>query len=206
MADAAAADAAAAATPAADSAAASDAAATPESTPAAAEEGGKKEEAPAASSGEAAAEQSAAADAAAASSSGAAPMEMDAPGAPAPEPKKVKKTIRHDVKFAASGVHGLSYDVLHAYFQQEHEMQKADRLQEETNEAKNTLEEYVYSSRSRISENASVSEDDKASALKELQDVEDWLYEDGEDTTKEIYLTRYDALRVKIGGFEGMSS
>lgn len=57
--------------------------------------------------------------------------------AAAPKKKKIRKT---DVPFQASSICGYSKAQLDDFFEKEHQMQAADRLQEETNERKNALE------------------------------------------------------------------
>lgn len=81
------------------------------------------------------------------SSDGPAPMEAE-PAQPAVEKKK--KIIKKDVPVKAEGVAGYSQSQLNDLFEREHQMQSADKLQEDTNEAKNRLEEYIYSLRNKL--------------------------------------------------------
>jgi hypothetical protein len=70
----------------------------------------------------------------------------------APEPIKKKKVIKKDVSVAAASVSGYSQQQLNDYFEAEGRMQSADKLQEDTNEAKNALEAYIYSLRGKLYE------------------------------------------------------
>ncbi|EFJ49538.1 heat shock protein Hsp70E [Volvox carteri f. nagariensis] len=131
-----------------------------------------------------------AAAAAAASSNG-----NPAASAPARK-KKVKKT---DVPFQASSVCGYSKSQLDDYFEKEHQMQAADRLQEETNERKNALEGYVYDLRNKLYDAYApyIKEADKEVLQGQLTAMEDWLYDEGEDTTKSVYIAKLDELKAK---------
>ncbi|GLC40661.1 hypothetical protein PLESTB_000035600 [Pleodorina starrii] len=138
--------------------------------------------------GEAAA---AAPDAAAAAGNGPAPMDSAAA-----KKKKVKKT---DVPFTAAAVCGYSKSQLDDYFEREHQMQAADRLQEETNERKNALEGYVYDLRNKLYDMYApyIKEADKEVLQGQLTAMEDWLYDEGEDTTKSVYIAKLEELRAK---------
>lgn len=67
-------------------------------------------------------------------------------------------------------------------------MGAADSLQRATDEAKNALEEYVYMLRSKVSGECAdfVKSDDRDALISELNSMEDWLYEDGEDEKKSV--------------------
>ncbi|KXZ55613.1 hypothetical protein GPECTOR_2g1163 [Gonium pectorale] len=163
-----------------------------------------EEEAPAAATSDVKMDDAAAAPAAAngeaAPADGPAPMDTAAPAA-APKKKKVKKS---DVPFQPSGVAGYSRATLDDYFEKEHQMQAADRLQEETNERKNALEGYVYDLRNKLYDVYApyIKEADKEALQAELTAMEDWLYDEGEDTTKSIYIAKLDELKAKGGPVE----
>mmetsp|Transcript_37740 Transcript_37740/g.84112 ORF Transcript_37740/g.84112 Transcript_37740/m.84112 type:complete len:814 (+) Transcript_37740:104-2545(+) len=141
----------------------------------------------------------------------AAPMETDAAGAKpvdagadAKAAEKKKKVKKHDVAFKADKVLGLNKKALDDYFEKEGQMQAADHLQEETNEAKNALEGYVYSLRNRLYDSlgAYVKEADKEKLMNALQAMEDWLYDEGEDTSKSVYIGKLEELRKQGGPVE----
>lgn len=60
-------------------------------------------------------------------------------------------------------------------------VQAADKLQEDTNEAKNALEAYIYSLRNKLYESLApyVKEADKEALVAQLTRMEDWLYDEG---------------------------
>ncbi|GFR48872.1 hypothetical protein Agub_g10723 [Astrephomene gubernaculifera] len=142
-------------------------------------------------------------EAAAAGADGPAPMDTAAAPAPAAAPKK-KKVKKSDVPFQSSGVCGYSKSQVDAYFEQEHQMQAADRLQEETNERKNALESYVYDLRNKLYDAYApyIKPADKEALQAELTAMEDWLYDEGEDTTKSVYIAKLEELKAKGGPVE----
>ncbi|KAG2625009.1 hypothetical protein PVAP13_3KG160900 [Panicum virgatum] len=123
------------------------------------------------------------------------PMETDAKVEPSK--KKVKKT--------AVPVHELVYGALPAAelekaVEKEYEMALQDRVMEETKEKKNAVEAYVYDMRNKLYDkyNDFVTPEEKEGLIARLQVVEDWLYEDGEDETKGVYIAKLEELK-KIG-------
>lgn len=80
------------------------------------------------------------------------------------------------------------------------EMATADKLIADTENAKNSLEEYIYETRSKLESSLAefVETAPKEAFLQELSKMETWLYEDGCDETKSTYLANLDHLK-KIG-------
>uniref|UniRef100_A0AAQ4QPL7 Heat shock protein 4b n=1 Tax=Gasterosteus aculeatus aculeatus TaxID=481459 RepID=A0AAQ4QPL7_GASAC len=74
-----------------------------------------------------------------------------------------------------------------------------DKLEKERNDAKNYVEEYVYEMRDKLHGvlEKFVSESVNALSLK-LEDTENWLYEDGEDQPKQVYIDKLTELK-KLG-------
>ena len=62
------------------------------------------------------------------------------------------------------------------------------------------MEEYVYDLRSKLCEELEqyVAEDERTSLSSALEDTENWLYEDGEDCQKQVYVTKLDELKVSL--------
>ncbi|GIL79849.1 hypothetical protein Vretimale_12448 [Volvox reticuliferus] len=129
------------------------------------------------------------------------PAPMDTAAAAPPKKKKVKKT---DVPFQSSGVCGYNKAQLDDYFEKEHQMQAADRLQEETNERKNALEGYVYDLRNKLYDVYApyIKETDKEALQGKLTAMEDWLYDEGEDTTKSVYIAKLEELKAQGAAVE----
>lgn len=75
----------------------------------------------------------------------------------------------------------------------------ADRQEKERADARNALEEYVYELRGKLSEEFSefVLEQEKDGLIGQLDKMENWLYEEGEDCNRQIYQDKLTELRTK---------
>uniref|UniRef100_A0A8C7F0N8 Heat shock protein family A (Hsp70) member 4 like n=1 Tax=Oncorhynchus kisutch TaxID=8019 RepID=A0A8C7F0N8_ONCKI len=72
-----------------------------------------------------------------------------------------------------------------------------DKLEKERNDAKNAVEEYVYDLRDKlcgIYEKYTTEEDSNRLTLM-LEDTENWLYEEGEDQDKQVYVDKLEDLK-----------
>lgn len=76
-----------------------------------------------------------------------------------------------------------------------------DRREQERIDAKNALEEYVYEVRGKIQEGGIlyeyVEEQLREQICREVDDTENWLYEDGESCEREIYKTKLTEMHQK---------
>ncbi|GAB4818888.1 hypothetical protein N2152v2_005934 [Parachlorella kessleri] len=120
--------------------------------------------------------------------------------APAATQKVTKKRVKkHSVPFTSETA-AMSREQLQAFYEQEGEMALQARVQEETSDRKNALESYIYSLRNRLSEQlaAYVGDDAKAGLLAKLEDMENWLYDEGEDVAKSVYVAKLEELK-KLG-------
>jgi heat shock protein 110kDa len=76
-----------------------------------------------------------------------------------------------------------------------------DRREKERLDARNALEEYVYEIRGKIQEGGNlyeyVDDQNRESISRELDDTENWLYEDGETCEREVYKTKLTDLHQK---------
>jgi len=111
----------------------------------------------------------------------------------APEPRKVTRLIELPV---ASAGHALSAEALHALLEAEGQMAAADRLECERINAKNAVEEYVYELRAKLGEELAeyVTEEQREALMRLLTETEDWLYEEGEDCQKQVYVDKLNSL------------
>ncbi|GAA0156661.1 Hsp70 family chaperone [Lithospermum erythrorhizon] len=108
--------------------------------------------------------------------------------------KKVKKT---NVPLSEV-VYGAMLPVdLQKAVEKEFEMALQDRVMEETKDKKNAVESYVYDMRNKLYDKYQdfITEPDREQFIAKLQEVEDWLYEDGEDETKGVYITKLEELK-----------
>ncbi|XP_051534270.1 heat shock 70 kDa protein 4-like [Myxocyprinus asiaticus] len=112
---------------------------------------------------------------------------------------KVKtKTVELPIK---NSLHWqLAKDMLNLFVENEGKMIMQDKLEKERNDAKNCVEEYVYEMRDKLHgmlENF-VNEADRDSFSLKLEDTENWLYEEGEDQQKQVYIDKLAELK-KLG-------
>jgi len=126
---------------------------------------------------------------------------------PKPEDKKEvkmvkrKKVVNKNVDLPISQrVNGqLSYERLQAATQEENSMNNQDRNEADRLTAKNSVEEYIYDIRGKLCEELEefMIEEDRNKYSLELEDAENWLYEDGEFSEKPEYQKKLNELQVK---------
>lgn len=77
-----------------------------------------------------------------------------------------------------------------------------DRQEKERVDARNALEEYVYDLRAKLGDEAQlahfVCDSDRDGITSQLNDMETWLYEEGEDCNRQIYVDKLDHLKVSF--------
>ncbi|TPX30588.1 hypothetical protein SmJEL517_g05873 [Synchytrium microbalum] len=114
-----------------------------------------------------------------------------------PVPPKTKRIVRkHDLTIVAKTT-AHPREVITKWHAAELEMDASDRLVIDTADRKNALEEYVYETRSKLEMAWSeyITDADRQSVLKELSATEDWLYGEGEDSTKSVYSDKLKHLK-----------
>ncbi|KFX90689.1 hypothetical protein V490_06333 [Pseudogymnoascus sp. VKM F-3557] len=118
-----------------------------------------------------------------------------------PKTRKVKKQVRKGDLPISAGTASLDPEAKATAAEKENNMFMEDKLVGDTEEKKNELETYIYEMRNNIddkyAEFASDAEKEKLKAKLEL--IEDWLYDEGEDTTKAVYIAKYDDIRSLAG-------
>ena len=127
---------------------------------------------------------------------------MDTNGEEQPKKtRKVKKQVRKGDLPINAGTGGIDEATKASLQERENAMYMEDKLVAETDEKKNELEASIYELRDKIdgvySEFASDEEKEKLRA--KLTDIEDWLYEEGEDTTKSVYVSKQEEIRFIVG-------
>jgi molecular chaperone DnaK (HSP70) len=82
----------------------------------------------------------------------------------------------------------LPVETYQRFLEEEGQMTVDDNLEIATAEAKNNLEEYLLALRSHLSDRYAdfVKPADRDALVSELNALEDWLYEDGEDEKKSV--------------------
>ncbi|XP_054907640.1 heat shock 70 kDa protein 4a [Poeciliopsis prolifica] len=118
-----------------------------------------------------------------------------------PQAKKAKvKTKTVDLPIEGKLQWQLPVEELNIFMENEGKMIMQDKLEKERNDAKNNVEEYVYEMRDKLhgSLEKFVNEADRDAFSLKLEDTETWLYEDGEDQQKQVYIDKLAELK-KIG-------
>ncbi|NXD12271.1 HS105 protein, partial [Nothocercus nigrocapillus] len=118
-----------------------------------------------------------------------------------PEAKKPKIKVKNvELPIEANLVWQLGKDLLNMYIETEGKMIMQDKLEKERNDAKNAVEEYVYEFRDKLSGpyEKFVSEKDLQGFSALLTETEGWLYEEGEDEAKQVYVDKLEDLK-KLG-------
>uniref|UniRef100_A0A8C2YYH3 Heat shock protein 4a n=1 Tax=Cyclopterus lumpus TaxID=8103 RepID=A0A8C2YYH3_CYCLU len=116
----------------------------------------------------------------------------------AKKPKVKTKTVELPIE---NHLHGqLSDDILNMSVENEGKMIMQDKLEKERNDAKNNVEEYVYDMRDKLHGvlEKFVNEADRDTFALRLEDTENWLYEDGEDQQKQVYIDRLAELKDEL--------
>uniref|UniRef100_A0A673JSK5 Heat shock 70 kDa protein 4-like n=1 Tax=Sinocyclocheilus rhinocerous TaxID=307959 RepID=A0A673JSK5_9TELE len=107
-----------------------------------------------------------------------------------PQAKKAKvKTKVLELPIENNPQWQLANDMLNLFVESEGKMIMQDKLEKERNDAKNYVEEYVYEMRDKLHGIFEKFVNENALSLK-LEDTEVWLYEDGEDQPKQVYIDK----------------
>lgn len=116
----------------------------------------------------------------------------------AKKPKVKTKTVELPIE---NNLHWqLPDDVLNICVENEGKMIMQDKLEKERNDAKNNVEEYVYDMREKLHSilEKFVNDADRDAFSLKLEHTENWLYEDGEDQQKQVYIDKLAELK-KMG-------
>jgi len=110
---------------------------------------------------------------------------------------KKKKTKATDLPLIAK-VPQLNKNEINYFVEQELSMIQQDKKEKERSEAKNSVEEYIYEIRDKLSNEyeAFILPEHKEQFLKSLDETESWLYsEEAEDQMKSVYVDRLQGLK-----------
>lgn len=118
-----------------------------------------------------------------------------------PKTRKVKKQVRKGDLPIVSATSSLEESAKQSAAEQESAMIMEDKLVADTEDKKNELETYIYEMRNKIDDQYSefASEDEKTRLKAKLEASEDWLYDEGEDATKAVYIAKMDEIRAVAG-------
>ncbi|KAF3161561.1 adenyl-nucleotide exchange factor sse1 [Orbilia oligospora] len=118
-----------------------------------------------------------------------------------PKTRKVKKQVKKGDLTVVSGTNAADQATKDALAERENQMFVEDKLVADTEDRKNALEEYIYEMRAKIDDQyAAFASDSEKSKLKDmLEAAENWLYDEGDDTTKAAYVAKHEELRSVAG-------
>lgn len=110
-------------------------------------------------------------------------------------PKTKIKTKKTPMQFS-SDTSELTEGEIQKLFEAESEMALQARIQEETADAKNAVESYVYGLRNQLYDALAnyVDPNKKQDIMNALEAAEDWLYDEGEDEKKSVYVSKLKEL------------
>lgn len=85
---------------------------------------------------------------------------------------------------------GFSNVEINKFTEQEFKMIASDKQEKERADSRNAFEEYVYELRGKVSSDDELGpyilESDRDQLVRQLDDMENWLYEEGEDCNKQV--------------------
>ncbi|KAG5994930.1 Heat shock protein hsp88 [Claviceps spartinae] len=128
-------------------------------------------------------------------------MDMDKKDDAPKKTRKVKKQIRKGDLPISSGTSSLDASQKTALAEKEASMILEDKEVADTEEKKNELETYIYDLRAKLDEQYTdlTTDEEKASIKGQLEAAEDWLYDEGDDASKGVYVAKLDELRALAG-------
>jgi len=130
-------------------------------------------------------------------------MDTDAPNAEeAPKKtRRVKKQVKKGDLPIVPGTPSLDESTKQDLLAKELQMTVEDKLVADTEEKKNELETYIYDLRSKLDDHyADLANDEEKQRIREkLDESENWLYEDGDDATKAVYVAKMEEIQAVAG-------
>jgi len=124
-----------------------------------------------------------------------------------PETRKEKKVKQRKTPLKVTSVFqygATGQTLLNRYLEVECQLRSTDKEERDKSDAKNSLEELVYAIRDRLYDtyDGYVQEVEKSNLQKQCDEIEDWLYGDGEDQPKNIYVERRGNLQAIVSPVE----
>ncbi|KAF7189187.1 Heat shock protein hsp88 [Pseudocercospora fuligena] len=120
--------------------------------------------------------------------------------------RKVKKQVRKGDLPLSAGTASLDQSAKDLFMEKEGQMIAEDKLVAETEDKKNELESEIYSMRAKIDEPYSsngyadfANDEEKQKVRDKCEQLEDWLYDEGDDATKAQYVAKIEELRASAG-------
>ncbi|KAF7727708.1 adenyl-nucleotide exchange factor sse1 [Apophysomyces ossiformis] len=116
------------------------------------------------------------------------------------EVKKTKKLVKKADLPVVSGNTSISRELVNQYVEKESQMAANDKLIAATEAAKNSLEEYGYDMRDKVLGPYAeyIDPSIKGTFADDLNAVVDWIYDEGDDAPKSVYVEKLEGLK-RIG-------
>lgn len=117
------------------------------------------------------------------------------------EIKKTKKEKYSQIKYESNTFDAFTAKDIETFFAVESTMYNQDRLIIETYERKNELESLIYTWKEKINGNYRefAKQNEIPEILQFLEAQNEWLYNEGQESTRGVYNERISAIKNKIG-------
>ncbi|KAG5516488.1 hypothetical protein RHGRI_037261 [Rhododendron griersonianum] len=128
----------------------------------------------------------------------------DSHSAAADETKTGKAIRRQDLPVTENVYGGMTKEELSQAQEKELQLVQQDIKVEQTKDKKNLLESYVYETRNKLlnTYRSFASELEKEGISRNLQQTEEWLYEDGVDESEKVYTEKLEDLKKLVDPIE----
>ncbi|KAF2101206.1 heat shock protein Hsp88 [Rhizodiscina lignyota] len=115
--------------------------------------------------------------------------------------RKVKKQVRKGELPVSVGTASMDQATKDACIERENQMFMEDKLVADTEEKKNDLESMIYELRDKLDTTYAefASEEEKDRLRAKLTESEDWLYDEGDDASKAVYVSKIDDIKSISG-------
>ncbi|KAL0442925.1 UNVERIFIED_CONTAM: Heat shock protein 16 [Sesamum latifolium] len=120
------------------------------------------------------------------------------------EMRRLKAIRRQDIFIAEDVYGGMTQGELSQAQEKELQLAQQDLKVERTKEKKNALEAYVYESRNKLlnTYRSFATDSEKEGISSNLQQTEEWLYDDGDDESENVYTKKLDDLKKMVDPIE----
>lgn len=134
-------------------------------------------------------------------------MDVEPPAPPAEEEFEIKKSKKEkmtNIKYDANLFDAFNEKEIHDMFSIESTMVNQDRIITETYERKNELESMVYTWKEKLvgSHQAYVKPEQIPEILAFLEQMGNWLYDEGASANRGTYIEKIDETHKKVGAIQ----
>ncbi|KAJ4982362.1 hypothetical protein NE237_033199 [Protea cynaroides] len=118
--------------------------------------------------------------------------------------KKGRHLRRLEIPVTENVYGGMTEAELSEAHKKERQLEQQDIIMEQTKDKKNALESYVYETRNKIFQTyrSFATDSEREGISKNLQQTEEWLYEDGDDESEKVYTSKLEGLKKMVDPIE----